>query len=148
MKLPALVCVPFVAVAAALTTFHTTREAAQPFTYNHKSFLLNGKPLQLMGGQMDPQRIPREYWRDRLEKAKAMGLNTVFSYIYWNELEPAQGTFDWSGMGGMNDIATWYATVKDVGLHAVLRPGPYVCGEREWGGFPSWLAQVPNSQFQ
>ena len=60
-----------------------------------------------MGGQMDPQRVPRAYWKDRLEKAKAMGLNTIFSYIYWNELEPSPGVFDWTGVDGINDIAAW-----------------------------------------
>ena len=55
---------------------------AGSFTYNNKSFLLNGQPFQILGGQMDPQRVPREFWADRIQKAKAMGLNTIFSYIY------------------------------------------------------------------
>ena len=90
---------------------------------------------------MDPQRIPPIYWRDRLSKARAMGLNTIFSYVYWNLLEPSQGT--WAGTEEANDIASYFRIAQEEGLNIVLRPGPYICGEREWGGFPAWLAEIP-----
>lgn len=90
---------------------------------------------------MDPQRIPPEYWRDRLSRARAMGLNTVFSYVFWNLLEPVQGT--WTSSEPANDIATYFRIAQEEGLRVVLRPGPYICGEREWGGFPAWLAEIP-----
>lgn len=64
---------------------------AGPFTYDNRSFFLHGQPFTIIGGQMDPQRIPPEYWRDRLASASAMGLNTIFSYVYWNLLEPEPG---------------------------------------------------------
>lgn len=64
---------------------------AGSFTYDNRSFYLHGEPFTIIGGQMDPQRIPPEYWRDRLAKASAMGLNTIFSYVYWNLLEPEPG---------------------------------------------------------
>lgn len=91
---------------------------------------------------MDPQRIPYPYWRDRLSKARAMGLNTIFSYVYWNILEPEQGA--WTFDDPQNDIAAYYRIAQEVGLHVVLRPGPYICGEHEWGGFPYWLSTIPN----
>ena len=91
---------------------------------------------------MDPQRIPPVYWRDRLSKARAMGLNTIFSYVYWNLLEPVQGT--WTGAEEANNIASYFQIAQEEGLNIVLRPGPYICGEREWGGFPAWLAEVPD----
>ncbi|KAF2095337.1 putative beta-calactosidase [Rhizodiscina lignyota] len=120
----------------------STQSASSPsFTYNSKTFLLNGSPYQIIGGQMDPQRIPPQYWRDRLTKARAMGLNTIFSYVFWNLLEPVQGT--WTSAEPANDIAEYFRIAQEVGLHVVLRPGPYICGEREWGGFPAWLADVP-----
>jgi hypothetical protein len=109
------------------------------FTYNSSTFLLNGQPFQFLGGQMDPQRVPRAYWADRLQKAKAMGLNTIFSYIYWDKFEPVQGQWNFSED---NDIAAFYQTVQEAGMQGVLRLGPYVCGERDWGGFPAWLSQV------
>lgn len=65
--------------------------ATGSFTYDNGSFFLNGEPFTIIGGQMDPQRIPPEYWRERLAKASAMGLNTIFSYVYWNLLEPEPG---------------------------------------------------------
>ncbi|KAI8624485.1 family 35 glycoside hydrolase [Xylariaceae sp. FL1651] len=120
-----------------------TRSAAAPaFTYDRTSFYLHGEPYVIIGGQMDPQRIPRAYWRDRLAKARAMGLNTIFSYVYWNLLEPRPG--EWTGASEPgNDIAAYFTIAREEGLNVVLRPGPYICGEREWGGFPAWLSQVP-----
>lgn len=90
---------------------------------------------------MDPQRIPHEYWRDRLRKARAMGLNTIFPYIFWNLLEPEQG--QWTGNEPSNNVAEYIRIAQEEGLHVILRPGPYICGEREWGGFPYWLSEIP-----
>lgn len=128
-------------VLAISSATATSNAAAPAFTYDATSFLLHGEPYVIIGGQMDPQRIPPEYWRDRLAKAKAMGLNTIFSYVYWNLLEPQQG--QWTGNEGANNIAKYFEIAQEEGLHVVLRPGPYICGEREWGGFPAWLSTVP-----
>lgn len=129
--------------ALALSAPGKSSSAAAPvFTYNNDSFLLHGEAFVIIGGQMDPQRIPPEYWRDRLSKARAMGLNTIFSYVYWNLLEPEQG--QWLSNEPSNDIAKYFRTAQEEGLHVVLRPGPYICGEREWGGFPAWLATIPD----
>ncbi|KAH8821948.1 putative beta-calactosidase [Xylogone sp. PMI_703] len=111
-----------------------------PFTYNRTHFLLHGEPYQIIGGQMDPQRIPYQYWEDRLYKARAMGLNTIFSYIFWDQLQPTPTTWDFSGR---NNIAEYFRLAQKAGLHVVLRAGPYVCGEHEWGGFPAWLNEIP-----
>ncbi|ORX95925.1 family 35 glycoside hydrolase [Clohesyomyces aquaticus] len=118
----------------------TTSAAAPAFTHNSTHFLLHGEPYQIIGGQMDPQRIPPVYWRDRLKKARAMGLNTIFPYIFWNMLEPVQGTWQTTGE---NDIPAFFRIAQEEGLNIALRPGPYICGERDWGGFPAWLAAVP-----
>lgn len=115
--------------------------ATQPaFTYNDRQFLLHGKPFVMIGGQMDPQRIHPVFWEDRLIKAKAMGLNTIFIYTFWNMLEPQQGR--WASDAPENNMAKFATLAHKHGLKIVLRPGPYVCGEREWGGFPWWLSQV------
>lgn len=131
--------------ATALLSLTETLAAAAPrhgnFTYDRHNFLLNGAPIQLIGGQMDPQRIPPQYWTQRLQMARAMGLNTIFSYIFWNNIEPEQGRWDFEGR---NDIARFMRLAQQQGLHVVLRPGPYICGEHEWGGFPSWLSQIPD----
>ncbi|KAI0008119.1 family 35 glycoside hydrolase [Xylariaceae sp. FL0662B] len=122
----------------------TLSAATLAFTYDRKSFYLNGEPFVIIGGQMDPQRIPPAYWRDRLLKARAMGLNTIFSYVYWNMLEPRQG--QWLNTEEINDIAKFFRIAQEEGLNVILRPGPYICGEREWGGFPAWLSQIPGMQ--
>ncbi|KAK2614853.1 hypothetical protein N8I77_001649 [Diaporthe amygdali] len=128
-----------ITILALVALLHTT--AATPFTYDNSSFFLHGEPFTIIGGQMDPQRIPPEYWRDRLSKASAMGLNTIFSYVYWNLLEPEPG--QWRSNEPSNDVATYLKIAQEEGLAVVLRPGPYICGEREWGGFPAWLSRVP-----
>ena len=111
------------------------------FSYNATTFLLHGEPYQIIGGQMDPQRIPHQYWRDRLKRARAMGLNTIFSYVFWDRLEPVPGT--WTAKQPENDIGTYFRIAQEEGLHVVLRPGPYICGEHDFGGFPAWLSEVP-----
>jgi hypothetical protein len=136
-------CIAAGALALASNNTLPTLSADLPaFTYNSRSFLLHNKPYVIIGGQMDPQRIPPEYWRDRLRKARAMGLNTIFSYVFWNMLEPRQG--EWRSDLPENDIARYFKIAQEEGLNVVLRPGPYICGEREWGGFPAWLAEVPD----
>lgn len=90
---------------------------------------------------MDPQHIPHEFCSDPLAKARALGLNTIFSYVFWDQLEPTQGSWDNTGN---NDIAKYFRLVQEHGLNVILRPGPYVCAEHEWGGFPAWLSGVPD----
>ncbi len=107
-----------------------------PLTADSGHFVLNGKPFQIIAGSMHYARVPREYWRDRMEKAKAMGLNTITTYVFWNFHEPAPGQFDFAGQ---RDIAEYLRTAQQVGLHVILRPGPYVCAEWELGGYPGWL---------
>ena len=126
---------------ASPTPSSTFTAQAPAFTYNATHFLFRGNAFQIIGGQMDPQRIPPAYWRDRLRKARAMGLNTIFTYTFWNLLEPVQG--QWNEAEGKG-IATFFKLAQEEDLHVVLRPGPYICGEREWGGFPAWLSTVPD----
>ena len=109
---------------------------AHRFAVEGKQFLLDGKPYQIISGEMHYVRIPREYWRDRLRKARAMGLNTISTYVFWNAHEPQPGVYDFSGQ---NDIAEFLSEAQQEGLHVILRPGPYICAEWELGGYPSWL---------
>jgi beta-galactosidase len=99
-------------------------------------FSLDGKPLQILSGEMHYPRIPREYWRDRFRKARAMGLNTISTYVFWNLHESSPGQFDFSGQ---KDIAAFIRTAAEEGLHVIVRPGPYVCAEWDLGGYPAWL---------
>ena len=99
-------------------------------------FLIDGKPFLILSGEMHYFRVPREYWRDRLEKLKACGLNTVATYIPWNLHERTKGNFDFSGE---LDLRAFLETADELGLKVILRPGPYICAEWEFGGFPAWL---------
>ena len=99
-------------------------------------FLLDGKPFQIISGEIHYPRVPREAWRQRMRMAKAMGLNTIGTYVFWNLHEPQKGKFDFSGN---NDIAAFVKTAQEEGLWVILRPSPYVCAEWEFGGYPYWL---------
>jgi beta-galactosidase len=103
-------------------------------------FLLNGQPYQIISGEMHYERIPREYWRAHLQMAKAMGLNTVTTYVFWNLHEPKPGVYDFSGN---LDVAEFIRIAQQEGLNVILRPGPYSCGEWELGGYPAWLLANP-----
>ncbi len=99
-------------------------------------FLLSGKAFQIRAGSMHYPRVPRAYWRDRMRKMKAMGLNTLTTYVFWNVHEVSPGHYDFSGQ---NDLAEYLREAQEEGLYVILRPGPYVCAEWEFGGFPAWL---------
>ncbi|MDY3940885.1 MAG: beta-galactosidase family protein [Eubacteriales bacterium] len=105
-------------------------------TYDEKQFYLDGKPYRILSGAMHYFRIPREYWRDRLLKLKECGFNTLETYTCWNLHEPEEGRFDFSGM---LDIAAYIDLAAELGLNVILRPGPYICSEWDFGGLPAWL---------
>jgi beta-galactosidase len=106
------------------------------FTAADGQFLLNGKPFRIISGEMHYARIPRAYWRDRFRMAKAMGLNTVTTYVFWNVHEPRPGVYDFSGN---LDVAEFIHEAQQEGLYVIVRPGPYACAEWDFGGFPAWL---------
>ncbi len=111
------------------------------FTFNGKDFLLDGKPFVVLSGAMHYWRIVPEYWEDRLMKLKACGFNTVETYVPWNLHERKEGTFDFSGN---LDIVKYIETAQKLGLYVIVRPGPYICAEHEFGGLPSWLLSYQN----
>jgi len=116
--------------------------AAPALTVNDGRFFLRGNPLQIVCGELHYPRIPRAYWKQRLEMARAMGLNTIATYVFWNVHETRPGTYDFSGD---RDLAAFIRLAQAVGLHVILRPGPYVCGEWDLGGLPAWLLADPQT---
>jgi beta-galactosidase len=106
------------------------------------AFLLDGKNFQVISGEMHPARIPREYWRHRIQMAKAMGCNTVAAYVFWNYHETKEGAFDFTS--GNHNIAEFIRICKEEGMWVLLRPGPYVCAEWDFGGLPTYLLKIPD----
>lgn len=101
-----------------------------------EEFYLNGQAFKIISGAMHYFRIVPEYWRDRLEKLKAMGCNTVETYVPWNVHEPYKGQYHFEGMA---DLETFLQIAEELGLYVILRPSPYICAEWEFGGLPAWL---------
>jgi beta-galactosidase len=106
------------------------------FELADSAFLLDGKPFNIISGEMHYPRIPRECWQARMRAAKAMGINTIGTYVFWNLHEPQKGRYDFKGN---NDIAAFVKVAQEEGLWVILRPSPYVCAEWEFGGYPYWL---------
>ena len=106
------------------------------FEVGQGTFLLNGKPFVIKAAEVHYPRIPEPYWEHRIEMCKALGMNTLCLYVFWNLHEPIPGQFDFSGN---NDIARFCRLAQKHGMYVIVRPGPYVCAEWEMGGLPWWL---------
>nr|WP_255380531.1 beta-galactosidase [Prevotella communis] len=106
------------------------------FTTGDKTFLLNGKPFVVKAAEVHYPRIPRPYWEHRIQMCKALGMNTVCIYVFWNIHEQKEGQFDFTGN---NDVAEFCRIAQKNGMYVIVRPGPYVCAEWEMGGLPWWL---------
>ena len=122
-----------------LTAAPMTMQAAQKpgsFTMGDKTFLLNGEPFVVKAAEVHYPRIPRPYWEHRIQMCKALGMNAVCIYIFWNIHEQREGQFDFTGN---NDVAEFCRLAQKNGLYVIVRPGPYVCAEWEMGGLPWWL---------
>jgi beta-galactosidase len=132
----------FLAFSGIFAGVCTAQPDVTPHSFRVESgkFLLDGKPFQVIAGEMHYARIPRAYWRERLRMAKAMGLNTITTYVFWNFHEPRPGEYDFTGQ---HDVAEFVREAQSEGLYVNLRPGPYSCAEWDWGGYPAWLLKQP-----
>ncbi|SBV98541.1 Beta-galactosidase [uncultured Dysgonomonas sp.] len=109
------------------------------FEIKNGDFVYDGKPVRIISGEMHYPRIPHQYWRHRMQMLKAMGLNAVATYVFWNIHEPEPGKWDFTGD---KNLAEYIKIAGEEGLMVILRPGPYVCAEWEFGGYPWWLQNV------
>lgn len=112
-------------------------QSKHTFAITDGAFQYDGKPVQIHSGEMHFARIPKEYWRHRLKMLRAMGMNTVATYVFWNHHETSPGVWDFKT--GNRDIREFIKTAQQEGLMVILRPGPYACAEWEFGGYPWWL---------
>ena len=123
------------AVANAATTA-APKGKPGTFTTGKGTFLLNGQPFIVKAAEVHYPRIPRPYWEHRIKMCKALGMNAVCIYIFWNIHEQREGQFDFTGQ---NDVAEFCRLAQKNGMYVIVRPGPYVCAEWEMGGLPWWL---------
>ncbi|VXC44667.1 glycoside hydrolase family 35 protein [Pseudoclavibacter sp. 8L] len=110
------------------------------FEIGEEHFLLDGEPHRVLSGALHYFRVHPEQWADRIHKAKLMGLNTIETYVAWNAHEPRKGEWDATGW---NDLGRFLDLIAAEGMHAIVRPGPYICAEWHNGGLPTWLTALP-----
>lgn len=115
---------------------HRKKLTVRKFEIADDMFWKDGEPFRIIGGDLHYFRVLPEYWEDRLMKAKALGLNTIQTYIPWNLHEPSPGNLVFDGIAG---IGSFLRLCQKLGFLVMLRPGPYTCGEWDLGGFPAWL---------
>lgn len=115
------------------------------FEIKDGDFYVNGKATPILSGEMHYSRIPHEYWRHRLQMMKGMGLNTVATYVFWNFHETEPGKWDFTGD---RNIAEYIKIAGEEGMMVILRPGPYVCAEWEFGGYPWWLQNIEGMEIR
>ena len=114
----------------------TAQARGGDFTAGKNTFLLNGQPFVVKAAELHYPRIPRPYWDQRIKMCKALGMNTICLYVFWNIHEQQEGKFDFTGN---NDVAAFCRLAQKNGMYVIVRPGPYVCAEWEMGGLPWWL---------
>lgn len=114
----------------------TSTKATHKFEAGKGTFLLDGKPVTVKAAELHYPRIPRPYWEHRIKMCKALGMNAVCLYVFWNAHESEPGKFDFTGQ---NDLAEFVRLCQKNDMMVILRPGPYVCAEWEMGGLPWWL---------
>ena len=127
-----------------LTASGATAEK-ETFEIGKNTFLLNGKPFVVKAAEIHYPRIPVQYWEHRIKMCKALGMNTICLYVFWNLHESEEGKFDFSGN---KDVATFCKLAQKHGMYVILRPGPYVCAEWEMGGLPWWLLKKKDIQLR
>ena len=126
----------FIAFLCLLSGISINAQNKNHFEIRDGNFMLDNKPMQILSGEMHYVRIPHQYWHHRLKMLKAMGLNTVATYVFWNAHETEPGKWDFEGD---KNLSGFIKAAAEEGLFVILRPGPYACAEWEFGGYPWWL---------
>ncbi|XP_048334543.2 beta-galactosidase 15 isoform X1 [Ziziphus jujuba] len=119
--------------------------SATTVSYDGRAITIDGQRRVLLSGSIHYPRSTAEMWPDLIKKAKEGGLNSIETYVFWNLHEPVRRQYDFTGN---NDLVRFIKTVQDAGLYAVLRIGPYVCAEWNYGGFPVWLHNLPGIELR
>lgn len=131
-----------VSVLTSTISLSQSNAGRHTFSLGSDEFLLDGRPFQIISGELHPGRIPAEYWRHRIRMTKAMGCNTVSAYLFWNHHVAEEGIYDFRT--GNRDISKFITIAAEEGMWVIIRPGPYVCAEWEFGGIPPYLLRTPD----
>ncbi|KAJ6713278.1 BETA-GALACTOSIDASE 7 [Salix purpurea] len=134
----ALIIVSFCAISSLCAT-------ATQVTYDNRAIIIDGKHRVLVSGSIHYPRSTTQMWPDLMKKSREGGLDAIETYVFWNAHEPARRQYDFSGN---LDLIRFLKTIQEEGLYAVLRIGPYVCAEWNYGGFPVWLHNMPGIQMR
>jgi beta-galactosidase len=139
---PVFVAAILLAVSAPAAKATPTPDDGKPhkFALHDSQFFIDDQPMRIVAGEIHPGRIQPEFWDDRIKKAKAMGINTISIYLFWNQIEPTEGNFSFTGI---SDIHRFVKLCQGNGMWVIVRAGPYICGEWEFGGFPAWFLKHP-----
>ncbi|XP_034100058.2 beta-galactosidase [Drosophila albomicans] len=113
-------------------------EDTPPFSIDHtaNTFLLNGEPFRYVSGSFHYFRALPDAWRSRLRTMRASGLNALDTYVEWSLHNPHNGEYNWEGIA---DVVKFLEIAQEEDFYIILRPGPYICAERDNGGLPHWL---------
>ncbi|XP_058106772.1 beta-galactosidase 15-like [Magnolia sinica] len=128
-----------------LTSGFLSLSSAINVSHDGRAVLINGQRRILISGAIHYPRSTAEMWPDLFRKAKEGGIDTIETYVFWNIHEPRRREYDFSGN---RDIIRFLKTIQDAGLYAILRIGPYVCAEWNYGGFPVWLHNMPGIELR
>lgn len=123
-------------IITALSFGYACSQQSQTFVAGDKAFMLNNKPFLIRAAELHYPRIPKEYWEHRIQMCKAMGMNTICIYLFWNLHEQKEGIYNFSGQ---SDVVEFVKLIQKNGMYCIVRPGPYVCAEWDMGGLPWWL---------
>lgn len=137
----------FTALFAVMSLFLVACNGTQKGTFEigKGTFLLNGEPFVVKAAEVHYPRIPQPYWEQRILSCKALGMNTLCLYVFWNLHEQQEGQFDFTGN---KDLAAFCRFAQKHGMYVIVRPGPYVCAEWEMGGLPWWLLKKDDVQLR
>ncbi|XP_031784798.1 beta-galactosidase-like isoform X2 [Nasonia vitripennis] len=128
-----------ISCAVSATKDQVTNRTSFAIDFENNQFLLDGKPFRYVSGSFHYFRTPKQYWRDRLRKMRAAGLNALSTYVEWSLHQPEPNKWVWDGDA---DLVKFLQLAQEEDLFVLLRPGPYICAEREFGGFPYWLLNL------
>lgn len=129
-------------IGGGLITVPPSNTRAITVDYDHNRFLLDGQPFRYISGSFHYFRAVPESWRKIIRLMKAAGLNAVSTYVEWSLHNPKDGVYNWTGIA---DLESFITICKEEDMFVLLRPGPYICAERDLGGFPVWLLnKYPN----